>query len=110
MCKILRALLITGLLTFFPFLNTLAVNANSGGFTDKHVISRIIGDSISGFEGATCPCPYHRALDGTFCGERSIWGPYKIPGKESPICYPSDVTQEMIMEYRMNQERRDYMP
>jgi hypothetical protein len=57
---------------------------------------KIIAASIAVYPG-NCPCPYNRAKNGSSCGRRSA---YSRPGGYSPICYPSDVTEEMISVYR----------
>lgn len=60
------------------------------------IIKAIIADSRAGYYGS-CPCPYNRDRAGRKCGRRSAWSK---PGGASPICYPADVTPEMIANYR----------
>lgn len=67
----------------------------------KHVnnhelIRAIISQSIKNYSGK-CPCPYSLMSNGSSCGKRSA---YSKPGGASPICYASDVTEEMILEYK----------
>jgi len=64
--------------------------------TDEQIKQVIIQDSISHYSGH-CPCPYNLASNGSQCGRRSA---YSKPGGYNPICYPSDVTDEMIRRYR----------
>jgi hypothetical protein len=47
--------------------------------------------------GRPCACPDDRMRNGRRCGSRSA---YSRPGGASPLCFPSDVTGEMIAEYR----------
>ena len=64
--------------------------------TDSEVRSAIIQQSIVSYPG-NCPCPYNLARNGSSCGRRSA---YTKPGGYAPICYPADVTQGMVDEYR----------
>jgi hypothetical protein len=47
--------------------------------------------------GHPCACPEDRTRNGQACGGRST---YSRPGGAAPLCYPGDVTQAMIEEYR----------
>lgn len=69
---------------------------------DDGVKKAIIKESIDQYPG-NCPCPYNRASNGSRCGKRSA---YSRPGGYAPICYPSDITQEMIQEWRKNHKSR----
>lgn len=60
------------------------------------VIDAIIETSISAYPGA-CPCPYNTMRNGRSCGRNSAWSK---PGGASPICYPSDVSDQMIARFR----------
>nr|WP_085652006.1 hypothetical protein [Lonsdalea britannica] len=64
--------------------------------SDEQVKKTIIQDSISKYPG-NCPCPYHSAKNGSRCGGRSAWS---RAGGDAPICYDSDVSQEMIEKWR----------
>lgn len=64
--------------------------------TDAQVKKSIIKESIAEYPG-NCPCPYSTAKNGSRCGKRSA---YSRPGGYAPICYDSDVTSEMIQEWR----------
>lgn len=66
--------------------------------TDKKVKNAIIKESIASYPG-NCPCPYSVARNGSSCGRHSA---YSKPGGYRPICYDSDVNQEMIKEWREN--------
>jgi hypothetical protein len=47
--------------------------------------------------GRPCACPDDRMRNGRSCGSRSA---YSRPGGASPVCYPTDVTETMIKDYR----------
>ena len=64
--------------------------------TDAQVKKAIIKESIEQYPG-NCPCPYNLAKNGSRCGKRSA---YSRPGGYEPVCYPSDVTIDMIKEWR----------
>ena len=63
--------------------------------SDDEIRQILIDQSIAGYSGS-CPCPYNRARNGSRCGARSAWN---RAGGASPLCYRSDVTQEMIDRY-----------
>ncbi len=67
-----------------------------GDLTDIQIKQQIIQQSIASYPG-TCPCPYSTARNGSSCGARSA---YSKPGGYEPICYPRDVTQSMVEQYR----------
>jgi hypothetical protein len=64
--------------------------------SDDEVKQLIIQESIASYPG-NCPCPYNRAANGSNCGKRSAWSK---AGGYSPICYPEEVTQQMIDQWR----------
>jgi hypothetical protein len=47
-----------------------------------------------------CPCPYNITAAGRKCGGRSAWS---RPGGQSPLCYPSDISQSMVAQYKARQ-------
>ncbi len=61
----------------------------------------MIQASIDGYDGS-CPCPYNTARNGSRCGRRSA---YDREGGESPLCFPSDITDEMAREFDESQQR-----
>lgn len=63
--------------------------------SDEQIKKEIIQQSIRSYPG-NCPCPYNLDRAGRRCGKRSA---YSKPGGYSPICYPSDVTEQMILKY-----------
>jgi hypothetical protein len=64
--------------------------------SDAEIKQQIIRNSIASYPG-NCPCPYSVTSNGSSCGRRSA---YSKPGGYDPICYPSDVTPEMVRQYR----------
>jgi hypothetical protein len=76
----------------------LAAPAGAQQLTDDQVKQQIIAESIASYPG-NCPCPYNRAANGSKCGKRSAWS---RAGGYSPICYPEEVTTEMVSAWRIN--------
>lgn len=64
--------------------------------TTEQIKQEIVRESIASYRGS-CPCPYNTARNGSSCGRRSA---YSRPGGYAPLCYPKDVTQEMVEKYR----------
>lgn len=56
----------------------------------------LIKQSIALYRGS-CPCPYNLKSNGYRCGRTSA---YSRPGGASPLCYPGDVTDQMVARYR----------
>ncbi len=52
--------------------------------------------------GHPCACPDDLMRNGRACGARSA---HSRPGGASPLCYPADVTAEMIEAYRRQAAR-----
>ena len=59
------------------------------------IVQRIIAESLASYPG-NCPCPEYRDRAGRRCGKRSAW--YRAGGY-APLCYPSDVTEDMISKW-----------
>src|SRR5690606_26064341 len=57
---------------------------------------KIIQQSIDRYPG-NCPCPYNTASNGSRCGKRSA---YNRAGGHAPLCYPEDVSDRMVKEYK----------
>ena len=57
---------------------------------------KIIQESIQSYPG-NCPCPYNSASNGSRCGKRSA---YNRAGGYAPLCYPEDVTADMVKRYK----------
>lgn len=56
----------------------------------------MIDASIAGYAG-NCPCPYNTMRNGRRCGTRSA---YSKPGGAAPLCYPADISEAMVEQYR----------
>lgn len=78
------------------FLLFLTAPADAQQLTDDQVKQQIVAESIAAYPGR-CPCPYNRAKNGSQCGGRSAWS---RAGGYSPICYPEEVTAEMVATWR----------
>src|SRR4051812_20433144 len=66
--------------------------------SDAQIKKLLIDESIAAYDG-NCPCPYNRARNGSRCGKRSA---YNREGGAAPLCYPDDVTADMVQRYRGN--------
>lgn len=66
------------------------------GPSSAEIRKRLIAASIAEYSGS-CPCPYHSDRAGRSCGRRSA---YSRPGGYAPLCYPRDVSDEMVEQYR----------
>jgi hypothetical protein len=64
--------------------------------SDDDIRRLLMQQSVAVYSGS-CPCPNSRNRGGARCGGNSA---YSRPGGERPLCYPSDVTAEMIRRYR----------
>ena len=64
--------------------------------SDAEVKQQMIHESIASYSGS-CPCPYNTASNGSLCGRRSA---YTKPGGYAPLCYDSDITSQMVKQYR----------
>lgn len=72
----------------------------SAGFSDSEIRQILINRSIAAYPG-NCPCPYNLDRAGRRCGARSA---YSKHGACAPVCYRTDVTDEMIAKYRRRDE------
>lgn len=68
--------------------------------SDAQIKTILIEESIASYAGS-CPCPYSTARNGSRCGRRSA---YSREGGAEPLCYPADVSAEMVKEYRAAHE------
>jgi hypothetical protein len=64
--------------------------------SDDEIKTVLIQLSIQAY-GGECPCPYSKSPKGGQCGLNSAYA--KID-RFATLCYPSNVTQKMIKEYR----------
>lgn len=72
------------------------VDAKQTPTNTESIKQKIIQQSIEGYPG-NCPCPYNVASNGSRCGKRSA---YNRAGGYAPLCYPEDVSDRMIREYK----------
>ncbi|MGA8884462.1 MAG: hypothetical protein WB445_12795 [Acinetobacter sp.] len=70
--------------------------AKQGAENTAAVKRKIIQQSIERYPG-NCPCPYNTARNGSRCGKRST---YNRAGGYAPLCYPEDVSERMVREYK----------
>ena len=61
---------------------------------------QMIKDSISKYHGK-CACPYQLMSNGRKCGKRSA---YSKPGGYSPLCYPEDISNDLINSVKRKEE------
>lgn len=86
-------LLIAGLLLI---IGSAASPAETQPVTDDEIRDRLIKQSIRSYPG-NCPCPYNSASNGSRSGKRSA---YSRAGGYSPLCFPSDVSDAKVRQYR----------
>ncbi len=71
--------------------------------TDARIKKLLIEESIDSYSG-NCPCPYNTASNGSSCGGRSAWS---RAGGQEPLCYPKDVSADMVQQYRATHSSRE---
>ena len=71
-------------------------NPNKKNYSDDEIKLLLIKRSINKYKG-NCPCPYFKDRSEMRCGMESAWS---RPGGASPLCYKSDVSQEMVQYIR----------
>ncbi len=64
--------------------------------SDDAIRQRMIQESINAYRGV-CACPYNLTSRGRRCGGNSA---YSKPGGARPLCFPSDITPQMLATYR----------
>ena len=76
-----------------------AASAQTAPLTDERVRQQIVQESVAAYlaTGHPCACPYNSARNGSSCGARSA---YSRPGGASPLCYPKDVSDGMVADWR----------
>lgn len=75
---------------------TFGVEAKQSSQSVEAIKQKIIKESIESYPG-NCPCPYNTARNGSRCGKRSA---YNRAGGYVPLCYPEDVSNRMVREYK----------
>ena len=68
--------------------------------TDAEIKQILVKESIALYPG-NCPCPNSVDRAGSLCGKRSAYS--RLVGAE-PLCYPSDISDEMVEEYKRRTE------
>jgi len=71
----------------------------TAGLSTSRIKKILIKRSHAYYPG-NCPCPYNITAAGRKCGGRSAWS---RPGGREPLCYASDVTAQMVTDYRARQ-------
>src|SRR5689334_19006540 len=82
-------------------LGTTAPAIGQSTANDDRDRQKMIAESINNYSG-NCPCPYNSDRAGRSCGARSA---YSRPGGASPLCYPRDITDEMLAAWRARASR-----
>jgi hypothetical protein len=67
--------------------------------TDLAIAALIIAATVAVYKstGKPCACPADKASNGSSCGGRSAWSK---PGGAKPMCFPTDISADMIKVYR----------
>ena len=67
--------------------------------TDAAVMAAVIAGSIAAYKamGKPCACPSDTMKNGRACGGNSA---YSRPGGFKPLCFPTDVTADIIATWR----------
>src|SRR4051812_34752370 len=75
-----------------------------GEVADRQIREQMIKESIAAYKatGHPCACPYDLARNGSLCGGRSA---YSRPGGATPLCYPNDVNEDMVRQWRRTHNR-----
>ncbi|MBN8501622.1 MAG: hypothetical protein J0M19_10780, partial [Sphingomonadales bacterium] len=67
------------------------------GLSEAAIVAMLIQRSVAEYRlSRPCACPYNTDRSGRSCGKRSAWS---RPGGATPLCYPTDVTKEMIASF-----------
>jgi hypothetical protein len=66
------------------------------GMPDEAIRRAMIAESITAYP-SVCACPYSVMRNGAACGGRSA---YSRPGGYSPICYPDQISPDMLVRWR----------
>lgn len=82
----------------FILLAIISISARAHQITEAEITQILIEQSVSSYLNSVgnCPCPYNRDRAGRSCGKRSAWS---RAGGYAPLCYPDDVTSDMIQRY-----------
>lgn len=86
----------TSLILAALLLSSLCAGKDQSPASAADIRQVMIQESIAAYP-SNCPCPYNSAKNGSSCGRRSA---YSRPGGRSPLCYPQDISDAMVEEYR----------
>ena len=77
----------------------LSAGSASAQLSDAQVRQEIIKESIAAYKstGHPCACPFDLMRNGRECGSVSA---YSKPGGASPLCYPKDVSDAQVSDWR----------
>lgn len=75
---------------------TSAAAAHAQSLSDDAIREAMIAGSIASYTG-NCPCPYNTMRNGRLCAGHSA---YSKPGGAEPLCYPRDISDDMVEKYR----------
>lgn len=77
----------------------LLASSASAEQSDAQVRQEIIKESIAAYKatGHPCACPFDLMRNGRECGGVSA---YSRPGGASPLCYPKDVSDAQVHDWR----------
>ena len=80
-----------------------AAAQRTSGLPDAEVRETIVRETIAQYQttGHPCACPYNLARNGSQCGARSA---YSRPGGAEPLCYPKDVSDGMVADWRRSHQ------
>ena len=87
-------------LAFVLLLGAVSCTTTEESKTDTEIKQILIKESIARYSGS-CHCPDSVDQGGRRCGNRSA---YSIPGGASPLCYPDDISDEMVEEHEKKTE------
>ena len=82
------------ILLFIGLTLTFAADAKQATQSDEAIKKEIIQQSIQTYSGN---CPYNTARNGSRYGKRSA---YNRVGGAAPLCYPEDVSDRMVKEFK----------
>lgn len=88
------------ILTLFIAFFLFTVNC-AFALTDAQIKKILIKQSRNEYPG-NCACPYDYKSNGYSCGGTSAWS---RDGGYAPLCYSSDVTQQMVNNYRKTHKK-----
>lgn len=78
----------------------------ASALTNAQIKQKLIEHSINAYLStyAVCPCPYSKDKHGAPCGDNNAWSlDKKYAASHSVYCYPNDVSDRAVQEYRDSQ-------